>query len=151
MAETWAFTIKYNPNCVTEDQLREKYSDIIKHWLKNKVQIEMYRLEDMDKKGQRTKLHVHGKCIISKGIYRKKLQLPNYHIKLVLWRDSGWEQYTAKNIERPKILGHGSGHIMEPSGIRNKGDGSDYTDSGDDNIECVIPQRKLFSRPYIEA
>lgn len=120
MSERWAFTIKYNPNNLTESEYKTKLEQLMNHWKKNGVNILEYKYEDQTKKALQTKIHIHGTCDIRRGIYRKKLMLPNYHIKLVEWRDMGWNKYITKNI-KVKMVNNNiekenvNSHILEPS------------------------------------
>lgn len=138
MAEKWAFTIKYNPNGLTSEELRVKYDEIILFWKKNKVNIIELRSEDQDKKGHPTKLHLHGTCEITRGVYRKKLLLKDYHIKLVQWSDKGWTDYINKNM---KIK------MVKPMDKKDT-----VTNHVDENIfESPIPRHSLFKRINIDG
>lgn len=99
MTEKWAFTIKYNPNDLTEDEYKQKIDQLMKFWEENKVNIIHYRFENQDKQGRQTKMHCHGTCQISRGVYRKKLMKTNYHVKLVSSPDANWTKYTEKNVK----------------------------------------------------
>lgn len=158
MAEKWAFTIKYNPNGLTSDELRVKYDEIISFWRKNKVNIIEMRSEDQDKKGRQTKLHIHGTCEISRGVYRKKLQIKDYHIKLVQWSDKGWTDYINKNCKVKMVC---TKH--DQKGTPNNDDENitpmDKKDSSikitpdnvDENIfKSPIPRHSLFKRTNID-
>lgn len=137
MTEKWAFTIKYNPEDCTEDQLYEKYKTIMKHWSKQKgMTVLEYRHEDRDKKGQPTKLHLHGTIEIPKALYRKRLMLPNYHIKLVHWTSGDWTNYINKNV-KIKMVNKSLPHE------------DTCTDGGLSPMECdqiIRPTRPLFKR-----
>lgn len=104
MTEKWAFTIKYNPNNLTEDEYKQKIQELLSHWKKQKINILEQRDENQTKKGEPTKYHMHGTIEIKRGVYRKKLMLPNYHIKLVAWTDAGWTDYINKNVKCKMVI-----------------------------------------------
>lgn len=95
--EYYAFTIKYNPT-VDDDELRYQMNELITFWKKNGVQVHSFIYEDKDKRGQPTKLHAHGTISIKRGLYRRKLMLPRFHVKLVSWHSNNWEEYCKKNL-----------------------------------------------------
>lgn len=142
MAEKWAFTIKYNPNGLTSEELRVKYDEIISFWRKNKVNIIEMRSEDQDKRGRQTKLHIHGTCEILRGVYRKKLQIKDYHIKLVQWSDKGWTDYINKNCKVKMVC---TEHGQKDNSIKIT------PDNVDENIfKSPIPRHSLFKRTNID-
>lgn len=100
MTEYWALTLKYNPNDLTTDELSKVYDRYKDKLARTKgVEVISWVEEDVDKKGHRTKKHVHGTLAIKRGVYRKKLQVDNYHVKLVAITDiTTWNCYTKKNV-----------------------------------------------------
>lgn len=115
--ENWAFTIKYNPNDCTAMELADKYKIILKHWMKQKsLTIINYRYEEVDKQGNPTKLHLHGTVEIPKVIYRKKLMLPNYHVKLVHGNSGQWQDYINKNVKVKMFKNESSTQVLKPDG-----------------------------------
>lgn len=131
--ETWAFTIIYNKNDLTEDEYRQKYDEILRHWDKYNVLIEHIVYEDKKKNGDRTKLHVHGRCCIKRGVFRKKLLLDGFHIKLESWRSAGWTEYCDKNKAVLKMFKN----IEVPNKVSESLD--------EDGQKPIIPKRKLFN------
>lgn len=96
----WAFTIVYNPNGLTDEELIIRYNTILDYWRRCGVDITSMVFENKTKHGRPTKLHAHGRCEIAPGTYRKKLQLKNYHVKLVsIYDGPTWTQYIEKNNE----------------------------------------------------
>lgn len=100
MTEYWALTLKYNKNDLTSTELEvfyEQYKQKLLH-IKD-VEIVSWVKEDQDRKGRPTKLHIHGTLSIKRGVYRKKLLEPGFHIKLKAITDiSTWNRYTKKNL-----------------------------------------------------
>lgn len=142
--ETWAFTIKYNPNGLTEDEYMQKYTEIMSHWEKQGVLIEHLVHESTDKKGIRTKLHLHGRCKIKRGVYRKKLILKDYHIKLEGWRDAGWTEYCNKNKIKMHIGQRSPNQVHVREGKARMSALGDSSPSYSDCDNQVIPKRSLF-------
>lgn len=99
MSEQWAFTIKCNKNCMTDDELRTAYQLVMQKWKDHGVFIDKYIYEDETKHGERTKLHVHGICTIKRGLYRKKLMVKGFGMKLVPFTSAGWEDYMVKHLK----------------------------------------------------
>lgn len=99
--ELWALTLKYNPNDLTSDELHKCYDRYKDKLARTKgVEIKAWVEEDEDKKGRPTKLHVHGTLSIKRGVYRKKLQEENYHVKLkAVTEEIPWGRYMYKNVQ----------------------------------------------------
>lgn len=141
--EYWAFTVKYNKNDLTDDEYRYQYDQILHHWSKNGVVIENVTYEDLTKSKERTKLHLHGRCGIKRGLYRKKLMMKDFHIKLVAWRTTGWTDYCNKN----KIVAKMFDNISVPDKVAERSvapcpELGGLTD--EDGQPIVIPRRRLF-------
>lgn len=102
--ESWAFTVVYNDNTLTHDEYEQKYDEIMKFWQKNGVKITTFTYEDQTKDHKPTKLHIHGQCEIGRGVYRKKLMMDGYHIKLKAWYSKGWTEYSKKNVVKVNLF-----------------------------------------------
>lgn len=137
MSEKWAVTIKYNPNDMTSSEMKTAYELFKSKWEAVKgLTILHWIYEEQDKKGRHCKLHVHGVISISRGLYRKKLQEKNFHIKMVTYTSNGWDTYMKKNIKLK---------LFEPTEVTTtliptRSMSPNLSDQ--DNIE--IPKRSLF-------
>lgn len=90
----FAYTIKDNRK-VSNNERKATYEDWFKRCQVWRIPIE-YKCEEKDKQGR---LHIHGIIYLKKGFYRKKLCMPNLHLKLVeLYNKEGWEQYIHKDL-----------------------------------------------------
>ena len=136
MTEKWAYTVKYNPNDLTEDEYQMKINELLDMWRKNGVIVDMLHFENQDKRGQPTKMHAHGVILTPRGLYRKKLCKANFHIKLVAYKTKGWDEYTKKNI-RVKIF-------KKP--VTDRQIEQDISDEEHETQNQVIPTRSLFKR-----
>lgn len=90
--ETFAVTVQWVGKT---EPCEEDYKKIFAHWEKNKVHI----VEMVSEIGDESKkLHYHGLLEISRGVYRKKLHLKNFHVKLEsIYNREGWQRYINKN------------------------------------------------------
>lgn len=146
MSEDWAFTVKYHFRGTTDDIARANYKILIDHWRSIKgVIVDKVVYEDQDKHGQRTLLHMHGKISISRGLYRKKLMMNGFHIKLVPYRDSGWEDYMNKlTLKGDKKLF--KVHLDQSKGEKNSlANSSSPVPTSPVSPRLVVPKRSLFT------
>ncbi len=91
---SYAYTIKDNRKVSNIDRA-ETYRAFFKRCKCWSIPIE-YQIEEKDKQGR---LHIHGIMYLKKGFYRKRLCMPNLHLKLVeLYNKEGWEQYIHKDL-----------------------------------------------------
>jgi hypothetical protein len=115
----YAYTIKDNRKVNNLDR-KETYNTFFKRCQCWNIPVE-YQVEEKDKQG---KLHIHGIMYLKKGFYRKRLCMPNLHLKLVeLYNKEGWEQYIHKDL-----LDSTSIHDIRPE------DYSGYDPEEDNNI-----------------
>lgn len=99
MGDEWAFTVKYVKG--TEDKdLQFEYETLFNFWKKNGVNI----LESQSHHGgENGRLHYHGIIMVKRGLYRKKLVKPGYHVKLTPIVDrAGWVAYMNKEHKLPQ-------------------------------------------------
>lgn len=90
----FAYTIKDNRK-VSNEERNKSYEQWFKRLEVWRIPIE-YKCEEKDKQG---KLHIHGIIYLKKGFYRKKLMMPNLHLKLVeLHNREGWIKYIHKDL-----------------------------------------------------
>lgn len=134
--EKWAFTIKYNPNGLTEDEYKAKIQYLVDKWKDNGVEVIKFLYEDQDKKGHRTKIHAHGLIAIKRGLYRRKLMIDDYHVKLVAYYSKNWDDYCTKNQINQKLL----------IKVHDKREEATNEEEPDDDNQIPIPQRSLFSQ-----
>lgn len=91
---SYAYTIKDNRKVNNSDR-KETYNIFFRRCECWNIPVE-YKVEEKDKQG---KLHIHGIMYLKKGFYRKRLCMPNLHLKLVeLYNKEGWKQYIHKDL-----------------------------------------------------
>lgn len=91
--EEYAFTVVYLKT-VTDIELGLRYQEIFDKWQKFGVDIKDKVVEYGD---ELKKMHYHGVIGIKRGLYRKKLMMANYSIKLeAIYNKEGWQRYISK-------------------------------------------------------
>lgn len=115
-SDKWAFTVKWNsPKGMTHDELTAKLDELVEHWKVKGVELLERIDEDRDKRGELTPLHMHGVISVKRGLYRKKLCLPGFHVKLVsLYLPSRWSRYCNKNSNtRSPVVERSDEHSLD--------------------------------------
>lgn len=99
MSELWAFSAVWNENDLTDDEYVTHYERLLTHFqLLKDVRTVDVLYEKKKKDGSPTKMHIHGVLEIKRGVYRKKLMMPKFHVKLVAIDNvAGWKNYMRKN------------------------------------------------------